>query len=105
MAVAARMITMVALAIALLGSATVADAAGPRPVDYVVSEQPGFLPEGIAIDARGTMIVGSDATGAIARGDVRGASAGCCFGGWTGRAGQDTGRAPGSGRHDLVGRS
>jgi hypothetical protein len=71
MPVAARLITMVALAITLPGSVTVVAAAGPRPVDYVVSETPGFLPEGIAIDARGTMIVGSDGTGAITRGDVR----------------------------------
>ncbi|WP_152362106.1 hypothetical protein [Microlunatus speluncae] len=69
MGIAARMIKIAVVAIALTCSAAVA-AAGPRPVEYVVSETPGFLPEGIAIDSAGTMIVGSDGTGAINRGDV-----------------------------------
>lgn len=71
MAVVTRMIGIAAVAIALACSATVAVAGPPRPVEYVVAETPGFLPEGIAVARDGTMIVGSDGTGAIARGDVR----------------------------------
>ncbi|GAA4884880.1 hypothetical protein [Kitasatospora terrestris] len=45
--------------------------ARPRlPETYVVSDEPGILPEGIAIGPDGTMVVGSDGTGRLFRGHV-----------------------------------
>ncbi|WNO76813.1 hypothetical protein [Streptomyces sp. AM8-1-1] len=41
------------------------------PRTYVVSAEPGVLPEGIAIHQDGTMFVSSDGTGALFRGHVR----------------------------------
>ncbi len=58
---------VVAVAVATMAPAA---AAHHRPVEYVVSDQPGVLPEGIAIQRDGTMYVTSDATGALFRGDV-----------------------------------
>lgn len=48
-----------------------AHAAVGRPDTYVVSGEPGVLPEGIAVTRTGTMYVTSVATGAVYRGDVR----------------------------------
>ncbi|MEH0935009.1 superoxide dismutase [Micromonospora psammae] len=46
-------------------------AARGRPDTYVVSHDPGVLPEGIAVAPDGTMYVTSVATGAVYRGHVR----------------------------------
>ncbi|MFD3454837.1 SMP-30/gluconolactonase/LRE family protein [Streptomyces sp. NPDC058691] len=46
-------------------------AAHELPRSYVVSRAAGVLPEGITIDADGTMYVSSDGTGALYRGSVR----------------------------------
>ena len=44
----------------------------PRlPDTYVVSEEPGVVPEGIAVHRDGSMYVSSDATGGLFAGDVR----------------------------------
>ncbi|RAO04539.1 superoxide dismutase [Micromonospora noduli] len=48
-----------------------AHAAIGRADTYVVSSEPGVLPEGIAVTRTGTMYVTSLATGAVYRGDVR----------------------------------
>nr|WTA69066.1 superoxide dismutase [Micromonospora sp. NBC_00855] len=48
-----------------------AHAAVERADTYVVSTEPGVLPEGIAVTRAGTMYVTSLATGAVYRGDVR----------------------------------
>ncbi|MGC5017904.1 SMP-30/gluconolactonase/LRE family protein [Micromonospora sp. DT47] len=46
-------------------------AAPQRPNTYVVSREPGVLPEGIAVTRDGTMYVTSVGTGAVYRGDTR----------------------------------
>lgn len=71
-----RMRTFVSAAAAGLAALTVAQpspalAAAPRPDSYVVSQEPGVLPEGIAVTPDGTMYVTSVATGAVYRGDTR----------------------------------
>jgi sugar lactone lactonase YvrE len=43
---------------------------GHRPTTYIVSEEPGTLPEGIAVTSDGTMYVTSVGTGAVYRGSV-----------------------------------
>ncbi|MGC4895682.1 SMP-30/gluconolactonase/LRE family protein [Micromonospora sp. DT31] len=67
--------TLLAAATAVLTVLTVgAPRSGPvdvRPDTYVVSTEPGVLPEGIAVTPAGTMYVTSSATGAVYRGDVR----------------------------------
>jgi sugar lactone lactonase YvrE len=42
-----------------------------HPATYIVSNEPGVMPEGIAVTPDGTMYVTSFATGAVYRGDVR----------------------------------
>lgn len=78
-ALAAALSTLV-VALLLPGSATAAPAdapsrthpAGSRPSTYVVSEEPGVLPEGIGFAPdRRTFYVTSSGTGAVYRGDVR----------------------------------
>src|SRR5262245_48430631 len=44
--------------------------AKPSPSTYVVSEEPGVMPEGIAVTRDGTMYVTSLGTGAVYRGSV-----------------------------------
>ncbi|HEX5996628.1 MAG TPA: hypothetical protein VFY84_15915 [Jiangellales bacterium] len=71
--------TFVSAATAGLAALTVALpqpalAAAPRPDSYVVSWEPGVLPEGIAVTDDGTMYVTSIATGAVYRGDARDAT-------------------------------
>lgn len=60
-------------ATALLAVAGQAPGAPARdlPDTYVVSEEPGVLPEGIAVHRDGTVYVSSDGTGEIFRGHVR----------------------------------
>ncbi|MFD3442529.1 hypothetical protein ACFWU3_34115 [Streptomyces sp. NPDC058685] len=60
----------VATLLALTGAAA-PTAARDLPRTYVVSAEPGVLPEGIAIHDDGTMYVSSDGTGALFRGNVR----------------------------------
>lgn len=65
-------VSFAALLASLLAAATPAGAHRARlPGTYVVSTQPGVLPEGIAVHRNGRMYVGSDATGALYAGDVR----------------------------------
>ncbi|MFF7859100.1 hypothetical protein [Streptomyces sp. NPDC007904] len=56
----------------LLAVAGQAGTAGARglPDTYVVSRDPGILPEGIAVERDGTMYVSSDGTGRLFRGHV-----------------------------------
>lgn len=69
--------TAVAAVAALLGTAGLASPAaagsadGRRPSTYVVSEEPGFLPEGIGITPNGTIYVASNGTGDVYTGNVR----------------------------------
>ncbi|MGW4650897.1 SMP-30/gluconolactonase/LRE family protein [Kitasatospora sp. NPDC004289] len=60
--------TALGLALAPLGQAVAAPC--PRPSAYLVSRDPGVLPEGIAIDRDGTVYVSSSATGRLYRGQV-----------------------------------
>ncbi|MFD2078275.1 hypothetical protein SAMN05421678_114184 [Actinopolymorpha cephalotaxi] len=67
--------SLVALTVGL-GAAPPAQAAtrhGPPrlPDTYVVSEEPGVVPEGVAVHRDGRMYVSSDATGGLFAGDVR----------------------------------
>lgn len=64
------LLTAIAAAFATPVSAT-AHGRARLPGTYVVSTRPGVLPEGIAVHRDGRMYVGSDATGALYRGDVR----------------------------------
>lgn len=65
---------LIAAMAALAVSVTLAPAAYgshvPRPTEYVVSKEPGVLPEGIAVHRDGTMYVSSDGTGALYKGHV-----------------------------------
>lgn len=56
----------------LLAVAGQAGPAGARglPDEYVVSRDPGILPEGITVDRHGTMYVSSDGTGRLFRGHI-----------------------------------
>lgn len=56
---------------ALTSLAIPAEAAGRRPSTYLVTSQPGAMPEGIAVTSDGTMYVTSSATGAVYRGTDR----------------------------------
>ncbi|MCM0675082.1 superoxide dismutase [Micromonospora phytophila] len=58
------------LTVALPASASAGEA---RPSTYVVSREPGVLPEGIAVTDGGTMYVTSVGTGAVYRGHTRSA--------------------------------
>ena len=73
--------TFVARTLALLSGAVLAvggvvpahadrASSGHRPATYIVSEEPGTLPEGIAIASDGTMYVTSVGTGTVYRGSV-----------------------------------
>ncbi|PTA46647.1 SMP-30/gluconolactonase/LRE family protein [Micromonospora sp. RP3T] len=42
-----------------------------RPDTYLVSAEPGVMPEGLTVTPAGTMYVTSSATGAVYRGDIR----------------------------------
>jgi len=59
-------------AVVLLAVAGQTGPAGARelPDDYVVSRDPGILPEGITVERDGTMYVSSDGTGRLFRGHV-----------------------------------
>jgi sugar lactone lactonase YvrE len=67
---AAVVTAVAALAMAQFGSATAAYADRRLPPTYVVSEDPGVLPEGIGIAPDGTMYVTSTGTGDVYRGHV-----------------------------------
>ncbi|WP_306192934.1 hypothetical protein [Streptomyces sp. MK5] len=55
--------------LAVAGQTAHADAHG-LPTTYVVSRDPGILPEGITVQRNGTMYVSSDGTGRLFRGRV-----------------------------------
>jgi hypothetical protein len=55
---------------ALVVPQAAAGPSGPRPTSYVVSENPGDMPESIAVTRDGTMYVSSVGTGAVFRGSV-----------------------------------
>ncbi|MEO3769824.1 superoxide dismutase [Micromonospora sp. B9E7] len=63
--------TTAGLAVLTVAVPTPALAVGSRPHTYVVSREPGVLPEGIAVDRDGTLYVSSVGTGAVYRGHVR----------------------------------
>ncbi|MEU6878870.1 hypothetical protein [Streptomyces sp. NPDC046712] len=59
-----------AILLTSLGGAPGSAAARELPDTYVVSREPGVLPEGITIARDGTMYVSSDGTGALYRGHI-----------------------------------
>ncbi|WP_214408791.1 SMP-30/gluconolactonase/LRE family protein [Sphaerisporangium fuscum] len=67
---AATVTVVAALAVGQFGTAAVTYADSRLPSRYVVSEEPGVLPEGIGIAPDGTMYVTSTGTGDIYRGHV-----------------------------------
>lgn len=70
-----RLLASTATVLAVIGATLVTPAAAQGrerlPDTYVVSTEPGVLPEGIAVHRDGRMYVGSDATGALYHGDAR----------------------------------
>ncbi len=66
-------VVAVTVALGVAPTARAAERHGPPrlPDAYVVSEQPGVVPEGIAVHRNGRMYVTSDATGGLFTGDVR----------------------------------
>ncbi|MFV5994657.1 SMP-30/gluconolactonase/LRE family protein [Streptomyces sp. NPDC056231] len=62
---------LAAVLAAVFGGTPEGAVARPLPRTYVVSDAPGVLPEGIAVDRDGTVYVSSDGTGALYRGHVR----------------------------------
>ncbi|SIN37855.1 SMP-30/gluconolactonase/LRE family protein [Micromonospora cremea] len=63
--------TTASLAVLTVAVPAPALGAGPRPDTYVVSREPGVLPEGIAVTPDGTLYVTSVGTGTVYRGHVR----------------------------------
>jgi hypothetical protein len=63
-------LTVALAAMATVASAAPAGAVVHHPSTYVISYDPGVVPEGIAVTGDGTMYVTSSATGAVYRGDT-----------------------------------